>query len=58
MFNWHQMTALNLGKSGGPDGCYPHVLQKVKEGVVTPLHLIFQKSLEDDKCQLPGKMHH
>ena len=36
---WHQLTTLDPGKSEGPDGCHPHVLGEVKEGVVTPLDL-------------------
>ena len=32
-------------KSCGPDNIHPCVLREVKEGVVLPLHLIFQKSL-------------
>ena len=50
---WNQLITLNPGKSSGPDGCHPHVLREVKEGVVTPLYLIFKKSLEDGKL---GKM--
>ena len=46
---WNQLVTLNPGKSSGPDGCHPHVLREVKEGVVTPLYLIFKKSLEDGK---------
>ena len=52
---WKQLTTLNPGKSGGPDGCHPHVLREVKEGVVTPLYLIFKKSLEDGKLPAPWK---
>ena len=52
---WHQLTTLNLGKSDGPDGCHLHVLQEVKEGVVTLLYLIFKKSLEDGKLPTPWK---
>ena len=44
---WHQLTTLDPSKSEGPDGYHPHVLREVKEGVVTPLYLIFKKSLED-----------
>ena len=42
---WNQLVTLNPGKSSGPDGYHPHVLREVKEGVVTPLYLIFKKSL-------------
>ena len=52
---WNQLTTLNPGKSGGSDNCHPHVLQEVKEGVVTPLYLIFKKSLEDGKLPTPWK---
>ena len=37
------LATLNPGKSGGPDGCHPYVLQEVKEGVITPF--IFKKSI-------------
>ena len=52
---WHQLAILNPGKSGGPDGCHPHVLCEVKEGVVMPLYLIFKKSLEDGELSKPWK---
>ena len=52
---WHQLTTLNPGQSGGPDGCHPHVLREVKEGVITPLYLIFKKSLEDGELPKPWK---
>ena len=52
---WHHLTTLNPGKSGGPVGCHPHVLCEVKEGVVTPLYLIFKKSLEDGELPKPWK---
>ena len=52
---WNQLITLNSGKSSGPDGCHPHVLREVKEGVVTPLYLIFKKSLEDGKLPTPWK---
>ena len=52
---WHQLTTLDPGKSEGPDGCHPHVLCEVKEGVVTPLYLIFKKSLEDGVLPHPWK---
>ena len=32
-------------KSCGPDNIHPCVLREVKDGVVLPMHLIFQKSL-------------
>ena len=51
---WHQLAILNPGKSGGSDGCHPHILCEVKE-VVTPLYLIFKKSLEDDELSKPWK---
>ena len=37
---WYQLTTLDPGKSEGLDGCHPHILHEVKEGVVTPLYLI------------------
>ena len=52
---WNQLITLNPGKSSGPDGCHPHVLREVKEGVVTLLYLIFKKSLEDGKLPTPWK---
>ena len=52
---WNKLVTLNPGKSSGPDGCHPHVLREVKEGVVTPLYLIFMKSLEDGKLPAPWK---
>ena len=52
---WHQLAILNPGKSGGLDGCHPHILREVKEGVVTPLYLIFKKSLEDGELSKPWK---
>ena len=51
---WNQLVTLNPGKSSSPDGCHPHVFLEVKEGVVTPLYLIFKKSLEDGKEILRG----
>ena len=51
----HQLAILNPGKSGGPDGCHPHILREVKEGVVMPLYLIFKKSLEDGELSKPWK---
>ena len=52
---WHQLAILNPGKSGGLDGCHPHILREVKEGVVMPLYLIFKKSLEDGVLPKPWK---
>ena len=48
MFNLNQLLALNLSKSGGPDGCHPHVLKEIREGIATPLYLIFKRSLEEE----------
>ena len=44
---WEQSCRLILKptKSCGSDNIHPRVLRKVKEGVVLPLHLIFQESL-------------
>ena len=42
---WEQLCRLKPTKSCGPDNIHPRVLREVKEGVVFPLHLIFQKSL-------------
>ena len=42
---WKQLCRLKPAKSCGPDNIHPRVLREVKEGVVFPLHLIFQKSL-------------
>ena len=52
---WNQLITLNPSKSGAPDGCHPHVLQEVKEGVITPLYLIFKKSLENGILPTPWK---
>ena len=54
---WHHLATLNPGKSGGPDGCHPHVFREVKEekGVVTPLYLMFKKSLKDGELPKPWK---
>ena len=52
---WHQLTTLNPGMPGGSNGCHPHDLQEVKDAVVTPLYLIFKKSLEDGKLPTPWK---
>ena len=45
---WHQLTTLNPGKSSDPDGSHPHALREVKEGVVTPLYLIFNMVFTDN----------
>lgn len=42
---WEQLCRLKPTKSCGPDDIHPRVLREVKEGVVLPLCLIFQKSL-------------
>ena len=42
---WEQLCRLKPTRSCGPDNIHPRVLREVKEGVVFPLHLIFQKSL-------------
>ena len=42
---WEQLCRLKPTKSCGPDNIHPRALSEVKEGVVFPLHLIFQKSL-------------
>ena len=52
---WHQLTTLNPGKPGDSNGCHPHDLQEVKDGVVIPLYLIYKKSLKDGKLPTPGK---
>ena len=52
---WYWLTTLNPGKSGGPDGCHPHILREVKKGVVSPLYLIFKKYLEDGKLPTAWK---
>ena len=44
-----------LYKSSGPDRCDPHVLREVREGIVTPLYLIFKKSLEEGKVPTAWK---
>ena len=43
-------------KSCGPDNIHPCVLREVKDGVVLPMHLIFQKSLTTaySSCNLEG----
>ena len=51
---WNQLVTLNPGKSSGSDGCHPHVLREVKEGVVTPLYL--RNNYRMANCQLLGKM--
>ena len=45
----NHLLALNPSKSSGPNGCHPCVLKEVREGIVTPLYLIFKKSLEEGK---------
>ena len=49
------MLSLNPSKSSGPDGFHPRVLRKVRDGIVTPLYLIFKKSLEDGKVPTAWK---
>ena len=38
---------LKVDKAPGPDGIQPRVLSELKSGLVTPLRLIFEKSLEE-----------
>ena len=52
---WNQLLALNPSKSGGPDGCHPRVLKEVREGIATPLYLIFKRSLEEGKVPTAWK---
>ena len=49
------MLSLNPSKSSDPDGFHPRVLRKVRDGIVTPLYLIFKKSLEDGKVPTAWK---
>ena len=42
---WEQLCRSKPNKSCGPDNMHPRVLREVKEGVMLPLYLIFQKSL-------------
>ena len=44
---WHQLTTINPGKSGGPDGSHPHALREIK-GAITPLYLIFNIVFTDN----------
>ena len=41
---WDQLLALNPSKSSGNDEFHPRVLREIREGIVTPLYLIFKKS--------------
>ena len=52
---WNYLNALNPNKFRGPDDCHPHVLCEAKDGVVTPLFLIFKSSLEHGKLPTSWK---
>ena len=52
---WNQLLALNPSKSSGPNGCHSCVLREIREGIVTPLYLIFKKSLEGGKVPTAWK---
>ena len=47
-----QLYNLNPSKSSGPDDCHPRLFKEVKESLLQPLFLMFQKSLEEG--QLPS----
>ena len=52
---WNQLLALNPSKSGGLNGCHPRVLKEVREGIATPLYLIFKRSLGEGKVSTAWK---
>ena len=41
------MSRLQSHKSAGPDQCHPCVLYNIRESLVTPLTLIYDKSLKE-----------
>ena len=43
---------LKVDKAPGPDGIQPRVLSELKYGLVTPLRLIFGKSLKENYVQI------
>lgn len=53
-----KLGALNPGKSAGPDGMHPKVLQEIKEAIAEPLCKIFNKSLKDGKVPTDWKKAH
>jgi hypothetical protein len=46
------LTDINPDKSPGPDGIHPRLLKEASELMVTPLHIMFKKSLET--AELPN----
>ena len=40
----NELNRLKTNKCCGPDNCHPCVLKKVKDGLVLPLYLLFNKS--------------
>ena len=51
-----KIKKVKIGKAPGPDGIYPIVLNKLQEGIVNPLTLIFQKSLDESKTPVDWRM--
>ena len=49
------LSALNAGKSQGPDHIQPKFLKETKDLLIEPLKIIFQKSLNENTYQLFGR---
>ena len=53
-----KLSKLKIGKSPGPDNIHPRVLKELKNVIVTPLTLIFKKSLETGTLPEDWKVAH
>ena len=42
-----ELNRLKPNKSCGPDNCHPRVLKEIKDGLILPLYLLFNKSLQE-----------
>ena len=51
----NELNRLKTNKCCGPDNCHPCVLKKVKDGLVLPLYLLFNKSLQEDTLPISWK---
>ena len=43
----NKLRSLNPGKSTGPDGWHPYLLQSLADSLCTPLRVLFNKSLSE-----------